>query len=251
MDRQEIGWIQDQIGYKFRNPDLLQQAFVRRSWAVEQGGEHNELLAFLGDRVLELAVVCWLSETFGWMNSQSETFSSLEDWDEFCCALDEQELSEYRARLVQRKTLAGRMDALGLTEFLIVGRDEAKQQVWQRDAVRAELFEAVLGAVALDCGWDGEQLLETVTLLLDPEREMLDGPGCVEQIEDWTGRHGGGIPEYQMEVHRMGGLIPRVEHCISADIRWQPQSALDDDPIQYLCVLRLGDEALPCFRAAG
>ena len=49
--------IQRQIGYEFKNLDLLQQAFTRRSFSEENGGENNEVLEFIGDKVLDLFVV--------------------------------------------------------------------------------------------------------------------------------------------------------------------------------------------------
>ena len=49
--------VQGQIGYKFKNIDLLNQAFTRRSYTEENGGENNEILEFIGDKALDLAVV--------------------------------------------------------------------------------------------------------------------------------------------------------------------------------------------------
>ena len=52
-----INMVQGQIGYIFKNPDLLLQAFTRSSYASENGGEDNEILEFIGDKALDLAVV--------------------------------------------------------------------------------------------------------------------------------------------------------------------------------------------------
>ena len=65
MDKKDLQFIQDQIGYYFQNTDLLQQAFVRRSYAKEYGGEDNEILEFIGDTVLNLIVVKLLTEKYG------------------------------------------------------------------------------------------------------------------------------------------------------------------------------------------
>ena len=46
-----IKMVQGQVGYIFKNPDLLLQAFTRRSYARENGGEDNEVLEFIGDKV--------------------------------------------------------------------------------------------------------------------------------------------------------------------------------------------------------
>ena len=52
MEKNDFIFIQDQIAYNFKNLDLLQQAFVRRSYAKENGGEDNEVLEFIGDKVV-------------------------------------------------------------------------------------------------------------------------------------------------------------------------------------------------------
>ena len=58
MDR-DLGFkmVQGQIGYDFKNIDLLNQAFTRRSYSEENGGENNEVLEFIGDKVLDLAEI--------------------------------------------------------------------------------------------------------------------------------------------------------------------------------------------------
>lgn len=53
MDSKDLQVIEARIGYSFKNSDLLQQAFVRRSYARENGGEDNEVLEFIGDKVLD------------------------------------------------------------------------------------------------------------------------------------------------------------------------------------------------------
>ena len=60
MKENDLQLIQEQIGYHFNNPDLLQQAFTRRSYSEENGGENNEVLEFIGDKVLDFFVVKYL-----------------------------------------------------------------------------------------------------------------------------------------------------------------------------------------------
>lgn len=63
MDEKEIKFIQDQIGYTFKNQELLVQAFTRRSYSMENGGQDNEVLEFIGDMVYAKAsyVYIWKS----------------------------------------------------------------------------------------------------------------------------------------------------------------------------------------------
>ena len=57
MKKEKLRFIQGQIGYEFNNLNLLQQAFTRRSYSQEHGGENNEVLEFIGDKVLDFFVV--------------------------------------------------------------------------------------------------------------------------------------------------------------------------------------------------
>ena len=61
MEQKDLTFIQDQIGYNFRNLDLFQQAFVRRSYAKQQGGEDKEILEIIGDKVLDLVCLLYTS----------------------------------------------------------------------------------------------------------------------------------------------------------------------------------------------
>ena len=74
MER-ELGFkmVQAQIGYTFKNIDLLNQAFTRRSYTEENGGENNEVLEFIGDKALDFAVIKILIEKFGEVESNNST----------------------------------------------------------------------------------------------------------------------------------------------------------------------------------
>ena len=61
MKQNDLMFIQSQIGYEFNNLNLLQQAFTRRSYSEENGGENNEVLEFIGDKVLDLIVTKYLT----------------------------------------------------------------------------------------------------------------------------------------------------------------------------------------------
>ena len=71
MEQSNLQFIQDQIGYTFNNLDLLQQAFVRRSYSQENGGENNEVLEFIGDKVLDFFAVKFLTEKYGFFLSDT------------------------------------------------------------------------------------------------------------------------------------------------------------------------------------
>lgn len=193
MEREEMQVIESRIGYRFRNGDLLQQAFVRRSYAAENGGEHNEVLEFIGDKVLDFAVTKLLTERYGRMTDGAE-------WREFSCELDEAALSQRRASLVCKKTLSQRIDELGFADYLIMGRGDQRKHAEREPSVKEDLFEAILGAVALDCGWNGKTLQEVVEKMLRPELLLAwEEADSVSAVWDWTRGEYGCEPESAYE----------------------------------------------------
>ncbi len=118
MGNNDFRFIQDQIAYNFKNLDLLQQAFVRRSYSKENGGEDNEVLEFIGDIVLDFIAVKYLAEKHGYFLSECDDFDRQEEFDEFASEYRENRLTEIKKRLVEKKELAHRIDMLGLAEYL-------------------------------------------------------------------------------------------------------------------------------------
>lgn len=201
MDAKDISFIQDQIGYNFKNTDLLQQAFVRRSYSHENGGENNEVLEFIGDKVLDFIVVKLLSDRFGYTKGELDDFDSENDWDEYACDYCENKLTEIKKQLVQKQNLATCIDELGLAEYLIMGKSDQKQHADEQPSVKEDLFEAILGAVTIDSGWNLEKLQDTVELMLKPEAELEEGneDNYVALIQEWCAKETGNIPLYHFE----------------------------------------------------
>ena len=127
---------QKQIGVKFKNAELLEQAVVHRSYLNEHKSfklDHNERLEFLGDAVLELVVTEHL-----FLNYKNP----------------EGELTNWRASLVQGKTLAKIGKKIGLGELLYLSKGETKDTGKARNYILANAMEALIGAIYLDQGWD-------------------------------------------------------------------------------------------------
>lgn len=127
--------------YKFKNRALLERAVTHRSWAheqVAQGAEgearqlHNEALEFLGDSVLGLIVANYLCEAYA--------------------DGTEGELSRMKHRLVSAPTLAAASIRLHLGDFLRFGRGEEKSGGRRKDALLADVLEALAGAIFVDGG---------------------------------------------------------------------------------------------------
>jgi ribonuclease-3 len=127
---------QKKIGYEFRDADLLQAAFTHRSYLNENRGlrkEHNERLEFLGDAVLELVVTEFL-------------FAKYPD-------KPEGDLTAYRAALVNTVSISDAATKLGMNEFLLLSRGESRDTGRARQIILANAFEALIGALYLDSGY--------------------------------------------------------------------------------------------------
>ncbi len=181
MTDRELTFIQDQIGYPFNNPDLLHQAFIRRSYAEENGGEDNEVLEFIGDKVLDIAVVQYLTETYGFMSDEC---------DEFHSDLSEGELTDLKRRLVEKKMLAHRIDILDFSQYLLMGSGDIQNCVNEQQSVKEDLFEAIIGAVALDSKWNFEEIRTVLHFMLDPETELAENgdENYVALIQNWVAK---------------------------------------------------------------
>lgn len=128
--------LQNRLGYAFRDPALLRLALTHPSVAHEQGVpiETNQRLEFLGDAVLQLVLTRALYEKFP--------------------AFDEGPLTKARAKLVNRRTLAEHGRQLELGRHLILGRGEELHGGRERSSSLADAFEALLGAIFLDGGFE-------------------------------------------------------------------------------------------------
>ena len=132
----ELSEFQTRLGYKFRDENLLRLALTHPSVAHESGETqpHNQRLEFLGDAVLQLVLTRELYEKFPTFN--------------------EGPLTKARAKLVNRSALAERAQALGLGAYLILSRGEEMHGGRERASALADAFEALLGAIFLDGGFD-------------------------------------------------------------------------------------------------
>lgn len=193
----EVGFkmVQAQIGYTFQSKELLEQAFVRRSYTEENGGENNEILEFIGDKALDLAVIHLLIEKYGTReeNEPEETppfggKQSTTPPGALSCSHTEGDLTRIKSRMVEKRNLAQRIDELGFAEFLLMGKSDVKNDVGNERSVKEDLFEAIVGAVTLDCNWDFPTIRSVVEAMLLPE-DFLDKDteeNYVRLILDWS-----------------------------------------------------------------
>jgi len=122
--------LERRLGHAFGDKELARQAVTHRSF----GTPHNERLEYLGDSLLNCAVATLLYEKFP--------------------KLPEGDLSRLRASLVNQSSLSEVASALGLGDLLRLGEGELKSGGFRRPSILADAFEALLGAVYLDAGFD-------------------------------------------------------------------------------------------------
>ena len=216
MNTNDLNYIQNHIDYRFKNPDLLEQAFTRRSYSGEYGGADNEVLEFIGDKALDLMVVKFLSDKYGFFAHDDEDGTLADYPNYYMNKYDERELTEFKAQLVQKKTLAERIDCLGFAEYLIMNKSDEEGEVYNRASVKEDLFEAIIGAVVLDCNWDMSVVEHVVEYMLEPEVELDNDDEAtfnyVGALQDWALSKGGELPLYHVEPYNsawmyMGGYI--------------------------------------------
>ncbi|MDI6778402.1 MAG: ribonuclease III [Patescibacteria group bacterium] len=136
MAVKKIEDLEKKIKTKFKNLDLLRTAVTHRSYLNENRSyklDHNERLEFLGDAVLELVVTDHLYRNY---------------------PNPEGELTNWRAALVNKDMLASVSRSLGIEGFLQMSRGEAKDTGRAREYLLANAFEAIIGAIYLDQGYD-------------------------------------------------------------------------------------------------
>ena len=128
--------LEERLGYKFKNINLLKNSLTHSSYAneVRGGFSSNERLEFLGDSVLSVIVSDYIYKHFSNM--------------------PEGELTKLRASLVCEKSLCTFSRELHLGEFLMLGKGEEKGGGRERDSILADAFEAVLAAMYLDGGME-------------------------------------------------------------------------------------------------
>ena len=135
--RMKFEAFEKKIGVSFADKDLLRQAFTHRSFINENRtgkSGHNERLEFLGDAVLELVITHFLYEKY-----PDGT---------------EGDMTSYRAAMVNAVTLSGVAANLGMNDLLLLSRGEAKDTGRARQYILANTYEAFVGALYLDQGYD-------------------------------------------------------------------------------------------------
>lgn len=144
MNRENLDYVQSAIGYHFKNIQLLRQAFTRKSYSQEHPEVlNNEVLEFYGDAALDLYITKMMYKKFSKISEGT-----------FISEKNEGELTKFKSGYVSKKTLARCSYNAGFYQFLYLGQSDIKNEVQKSISVNEDLFEAIIGAVVVDCDWD-------------------------------------------------------------------------------------------------
>lgn len=170
------------IGLSFKDERLLETVFTHRSYLNEAGQdklEHNERLEFLGDAVLELVVTDYLYRNF---------------------TNPEGELTNWRSSIVRGEVLARVAGSLELGNYLHLSRGEDKSGGRTRNLILANTFEALIGAIYLDAGYDqaAEFINKHLIILLSEiiEKKLYIDPKS--RLQELSQEKWGFTPEYRV-----------------------------------------------------
>jgi len=173
----------ERLGIPIRDRGLLAQALIHSSWLHEHPDSargHNERLEFLGDAVVSLAV--------------SEALYRLHPTD------DEGILSARRASIVSTSGLARLAARLDLGSFLLLGEGEAMRGGRVRPSLLASAFEALVGAIYIDQGWDvaRDWIHERARDELSEEVALTSLKSPKSRLQEHTQRSTGERPVYRL-----------------------------------------------------
>ena len=189
--------LEETIGYRFTEPELLRRALTHPSFAHEQPTPVSsyERLEFLGDAVLEIVVTTFLYHRFP--------------------TADEGELSQRRNRLVRRTELARAAKGWDLGEYLRLGRGERTTGGAQKPRILEDAFEAVVGAIYLDSGLaECERILNPwlleATVRVSAQGETDHKTALQHRLQAESGR----LPTYQV-LSRTVSSNPRFTELCS------------------------------------
>lgn len=172
----------DKLGGAFESLEILVTAFTHRSYLNEHKKtvhEHNERLEFLGDAVLELVVTEYLYKHY------SEPEGILTNW---------------RSALVRTESISAAGEKLGFNEYLRLSRGEKRGSQRAREQILANCFEAVIGALYLDKGYDAAKVFIETNILATLEG-ILDTGSWMDpksRLQELSQSIDGATPQYKV-----------------------------------------------------
>ncbi len=188
--------LEKNIGYTFKNKELLKQALRHTSYANERNLESNEKLEFLGDSILEFLSSKYIYNTY--------------------TKLREGEMTKVRATVVCEKSLYKVAKLHNFSDFLYLGKSEQKTDGSKRPAILADSVEAVIAAIYLDGGLaEAEKfIIENLkNAILDATKHVGD-KDYKTVLQEKLQEHG----EVKIEYKTIGESGPDHDKTFEADV---------------------------------
>ncbi|HIA91885.1 TPA: ribonuclease III [Candidatus Saccharibacteria bacterium] len=178
-----VGFAKHTLGVVFKDIGLLQTALTHRSWVNEarrsKGIEHNERLEFLGDAVLELVTTEFLYSHY-----------------------DEAEgiMTNWRSALVRTESIGDAAEKLGFFEMMRMSRGEKSASARARQQMLANAYEAIVGAIYCDQGYDAAQqfIEKTVLVTLDGILKTGSWQDAKSRLQELSQAKEGHTPTYKV-----------------------------------------------------
>ncbi|MEZ4272515.1 MAG: ribonuclease III [Myxococcota bacterium] len=225
MSRQPTAF-ERRLGWTFRNDELLREALTHSTYANEhaEGGPDNERLEFLGDAVLDLIVSKILYLDSG--------------------RLPEGDMSRQRAEVVRREGLARLSENIDLRSALLLGTGQSKSG--HNTSILADGFEAVVGAVFIDGGYEAAESC-FAPALTDVLHGVGDNVDYKTRLQEACHQRGKAIPQYK--VLSMEGPAHARQYLCEVEVEGEvlgSGAGSSKKKAEQLCareaLIRLGDE---------
>lgn len=154
--------IKEKTGYYIKNNSVLIQAFRRSSYAAENGGKSNEIFEFIGDQVLSNYVVKIIAKRCGSYNMVGD----------YTFRIRENRFTTIKQDFISNENFARIIDEWGIIDCLLVGKSDEKNEVHKQTKIKADLFESIIGAIAVESNWDDEILEKVVNQALNIDEKI-------------------------------------------------------------------------------
>lgn len=177
----DIDGAEKAIGYVFNDKMLLRQCFTHASFAHEHNQQHNEVLEFFGDAIMEFVVTEFLYK---------ERYA------------DEGKLTELRKNLVSKEPLLRIVKKMGLNEFLLLGRGACALK--EDEKLFSSVYEALVAGIYLDGGIEQAKNFIKNTLIADyvarekaEKKVKKQDAGAKTLLQEYVQKNGMGSISYQ------------------------------------------------------
>lgn len=176
--------IEKNIGYTFKNKELLKTALTHTSYANTHGVQSNEKLEYLGDSILE-----FITSKYLYNNYQK---------------LKEGEMTKVRATVVCEQSLFEVATRLGFSEFLITGKGEKSKDGVKNKAILADSVEAVIAAIYLDSNLENAEkfIIDNLKESIEIESKHVGIKDYKTVLQEKLQEHGNVKIEYEIILEK-------------------------------------------------